>query len=395
MINTVIPVSFLKIAHFITAAYQWPAQIPSLLHPGPLKIHPLTVQTFYQNDYWSGTNYTKFNYNAYNTNNISWTTYTNLNFSTNGTLEVVGPNDVTNFSGYNWQSSWFGNFYLPANSPLLRKGSTTANLLGLFAFTTQTNQIINGNNTVDIGYHYVATDSSGNPLDNNQDGIPDYQQDPGLLEITNGLTTWYLFSGNLIDSSLYKNDGTWNGTSGAFTTGQDGQPNHAAFFNATAVGSGFFISAPFDPFAPLNNTLTVTCWINPMTNAWSGLYTCLANDRHGGSLEAYLESTTGNYGFYNGSLYNSSFIPPTNTWSFVAFTLNSSGNLNIYTNGSLALTQSSVTGPSGPGSFQIGYYDDGMGGDFQQIYWGYAVILGYILMLLLLRKFRSFTLMEL
>jgi hypothetical protein len=30
---------------------------------------------------------------------------------------------------------------------------------------------------VDIGYHYVATDAFGNPLDTNGDGIPDYLED--------------------------------------------------------------------------------------------------------------------------------------------------------------------------------------------------------------------------
>jgi RHS repeat-associated protein len=106
---------------------------------------------------------TLFNYNAYNTNNASWMTYTNLNVFTNGTLEVRGPND-TNVDGYNWQSSWFGNFYLPANSPILQKGSTTADQLGLYYFTTQTNQTPQMTSTVDIGYHYVATDANGNPL---------------------------------------------------------------------------------------------------------------------------------------------------------------------------------------------------------------------------------------
>jgi hypothetical protein len=30
---------------------------------------------------------------------------------------------------------------------------------------------------VDIGYHYVAVDTNGIPLDSNGDGIPDYLQD--------------------------------------------------------------------------------------------------------------------------------------------------------------------------------------------------------------------------
>jgi hypothetical protein len=49
--------------------------------------------------------------------------------------------------------------------------------VGLYHFTTQTNQAIEANSVVDIGYHYVATDANGNPLDSNGDGIPDYIED--------------------------------------------------------------------------------------------------------------------------------------------------------------------------------------------------------------------------
>jgi hypothetical protein len=80
-------------------------------------------------------------------------------------------------STYDWQTNWFGNFYLPWPTPLWQAGSTNANYLGLSQFTTQTSQTPEGNYIVDIGYHYVATDGNGNPIDSNQDGIPDYIQD--------------------------------------------------------------------------------------------------------------------------------------------------------------------------------------------------------------------------
>ena len=143
-------------------------------------------------DSFSGTNMdTLFNYNAYNADNVSWTNYPYLNPPTNGTLENVGAQDVM-VTNYNWQTSWFGNFYLSTNSPLITAGSTNANGLGLYHFTTQTNQTMEGTNKVDIGYHYVATDTNGNPLDSNGDGIPDYLEDP----LGNGLsyngTNWAL-----------------------------------------------------------------------------------------------------------------------------------------------------------------------------------------------------------
>ena len=79
-----------------------------------------------------------------------------------------------------YQTSWLGNYYLPTNCPLINAGSTTADQVGLYHFTTQTNQVKEANSTVDIGYHYVAMDAYGNPIDTDGDGIPDY------LEDTNG-----------------------------------------------------------------------------------------------------------------------------------------------------------------------------------------------------------------
>ncbi|HWW03184.1 MAG TPA: hypothetical protein VNZ64_26015 [Candidatus Acidoferrum sp.] len=97
-----------------------------------------------------------------------------------GTTNLTSPTGshyviVTN--GFNWQTSWFGNFYQPTNLPTFRAGWVTADVAGLYHFTTQTNQTIEGTNIVTIGYHYVATDANGNPLDSNGDGIPDYLSD--------------------------------------------------------------------------------------------------------------------------------------------------------------------------------------------------------------------------
>lgn len=130
-----------------------------------------------QGDNFSGsTNHTAFDYNAYDYGNTSWQTYPSGLNNTN-TLEVIGAHSQTNILSLNWQTSWFGNFYLPTNSPLINAGSTNANLLGLYHFTTQTNQVTETNSIVDIGYHYVATDTNGIPLDSNGDGIPDYLED--------------------------------------------------------------------------------------------------------------------------------------------------------------------------------------------------------------------------
>jgi archaellum component FlaF (FlaF/FlaG flagellin family) len=128
-------------------------------------------------NYNGNTNNTKFDYNAYNTNNNSGLSYLYpYTPPPTNRLESIGAHDV--FTGsYNWQDSWLGSFYQPINSLLIDKGNPRADLLGLYHFTTQTNQVKETNSIVDIGYHYVATDTFGNPLDSNGNGIPDYLED--------------------------------------------------------------------------------------------------------------------------------------------------------------------------------------------------------------------------
>ncbi len=109
------------------------------------------------------------------------------------TTTNLGGHEITNIVSYNWQGGSLGNYYLPTNSPVIDKGNTNANLLGLYQFTTQTNQMKETNSIVDMGYHYVSTDANGNPLDSNGDGIPDYLEDAngdGLVD--NGETNWAL-----------------------------------------------------------------------------------------------------------------------------------------------------------------------------------------------------------
>ncbi len=136
---------------------------------------------------------TFFEYNAYNTNNLSWKTYgfPYGNWTQTNTLENLDSSDVM-VTNYDWETSWFGNFYLPTNSPLIEAGSTTSDQVGLYEFTTQTNQTPEGTNIVDIGYHYVATDTNGNPLDTYVPGIPNYIVDAqGNGVDTNGLPYWW------------------------------------------------------------------------------------------------------------------------------------------------------------------------------------------------------------
>jgi hypothetical protein len=77
---------------------------------------------------------------------------------------------VTVTSYVPWQTSWLGDHYLPADSDYLANGSTTADQVGLYWYTTRTDQVPEGTSVVARGYHYRATDSNGNPLDDNGDG---------------------------------------------------------------------------------------------------------------------------------------------------------------------------------------------------------------------------------
>lgn len=104
---------------------------------------------------------------------------------------IGGTHDVVVPSGFNWQTNWLGNFYLPTNSTLINTGSVSAASIYLYHFTTQTNQSKETNSTVDIGYHYVAVNSSGLPIDTDGEGVPDYQEDAdGSGTVNSGETDW-------------------------------------------------------------------------------------------------------------------------------------------------------------------------------------------------------------
>jgi hypothetical protein len=77
-----------------------------------------------------------------------------------------------------YQRGPLGNFYYPTNLSLINADNlVNGGLVGLFHFTTTTNQAKEASSALDIGYHYVAVDANGNPIDTNGDGIPDYLQD--------------------------------------------------------------------------------------------------------------------------------------------------------------------------------------------------------------------------
>jgi hypothetical protein len=122
-----------------------------------------------------------------------------------GELWPTNASDFVTNATMAYQTGPLGNFYQPTNSPLIHMGSTNANLLGLFYYTVTTNETIEATNTVSMGYHYVATDAYGNPLDTYTNGIPDY-----LFDANGSLGVWELqYFGNIgMDvNSDYDGDG--------------------------------------------------------------------------------------------------------------------------------------------------------------------------------------------
>jgi RHS repeat-associated protein len=144
----------------------------------------------------SGTNIWRAYNNDFDSSTITNSTLTNgynayLNYS--GYLSPTNTTDIFSTNTLAYQTSWLGTFYQPASSLLIDMGSTNASALGLYHYTTQTNQVPETNSIVDIGYHYVATDTNGIPLDSNGDGIPDYLEDAnGDGIVDNGETNWGL-----------------------------------------------------------------------------------------------------------------------------------------------------------------------------------------------------------
>ena len=92
-------------------------------------------------------------------------------------ISPIGSHDkiLSNRPAYEYGT--LGQYYYASGLPLINAGSQTAAAAGLYHFTVLTNNVPETNSTVSIGFHYVATDANGNPLDTDGDGIPDYIED--------------------------------------------------------------------------------------------------------------------------------------------------------------------------------------------------------------------------
>lgn len=90
----------------------------------------------------------------------------------------VFSSDIILTAGPAYETAGFGSFYLPTNSVLIDSGSVTnAGMVGLYHFTTTTNQVKEGSSRLDIGFHGPALDFAGNAIDSDGDGVPDAIED--------------------------------------------------------------------------------------------------------------------------------------------------------------------------------------------------------------------------
>ena len=83
-----------------------------------------------------------------------------------------GAHDVV--ANFSWQSGPLGIWYQPWDSGLTNKGHTTADLVGLFHTTTQTNQVKQTNSTVDIGLHFPAVSNATTTITTTYDAAQDF-----------------------------------------------------------------------------------------------------------------------------------------------------------------------------------------------------------------------------
>ena len=117
-------------------------------------------------------------------------------FTINTTNVLGGSSNTTNLVA-SYQAGPLGFYYYPTNggsyslTSLINAGSTWATNVGLYHFTTTTNQVKEAGTKVDIGFHFIAVNANGNAIDTDADGMADYLEDAnGDGVVSSGETDW-------------------------------------------------------------------------------------------------------------------------------------------------------------------------------------------------------------
>jgi len=95
-------------------------------------------------------------------------------------ISTNAPHDIVLTNSPAYELGTLGRYYFPTNdgllSQLINSGSQTAADAGLYHHTTTSDQVKEGNSTVDRGFHYVEL-NNGVPFDSDSDGLADYLED--------------------------------------------------------------------------------------------------------------------------------------------------------------------------------------------------------------------------
>jgi hypothetical protein len=126
-----------------------------------------------------------------------YATYVTVGYNgfTSGTSNGLGGNNNKTGLTADFVTGSLGAFYYPTNGSglftLVNAGSRTATNATLCQFTVSNVAGSKDSGTVEIGFHYVAIDSSGLPYDTDGDGISDDQEDRnGSGSVDSGETDW-------------------------------------------------------------------------------------------------------------------------------------------------------------------------------------------------------------
>jgi len=272
----------------------------------------------------------------------------NAYINSDGRIYPTNANDVV-LSSFRYTNGPLGSFY-QVSTNLIDEGSRTADLAGLYHYTTRTNQVKETNSVVDIGFHYVAVDANGNPVDTDGDGISDPEEDldgDGVFDPADGESPWdcVSFPSGLLawwPGNNHPNDliGTNHGTllNGAgYTAGKvsgafdfDGVNDHVLVTNAVQLNP--------------TTAITLEAWIYPRSTSGaeqdfvskdgeSANRQYLMNFTDENKIRVHVWTSTGLHMIDSGTSLS------INTWYHVAMTYDGA-SLKAYINGVLDITTS-------------------------------------------------------
>lgn len=135
-------------------------------------------------------------------------------------------------------------------------------------------------------------------------------------------------SGNAIDRSGNGNTGTLTNSPAYVPSDTPSGLGCSMSFN----GSNQQVSVPDGTSMDFTGDISISAWIKPNSIAGGSYRTILAKRGATASYEIYLHNTAGTFGYYNGTQYNSSYVPALNAWTNVAAVINGT-TLKLYADG--------------------------------------------------------------